>query len=124
MIRLPEMIYVAIEPVNLHLSFDRLAGIVRGVLGGDPRGEAAFVFHNRRGTHVKVLWFDGSGYCILYKRLDRGVYRIPLAIPSDAKRVVVSRRELELLLDGIDRRKLAAARRSAAGVRARSRSRS
>lgn len=112
MIRLPPTIYVALTPVNLHLSFDRLAGIVRTELGGDPRGEAAFVFHNRRGTHAKILWFDGSGYCIFYRRLDRGVYRIPLAIPSGAKHVAVSRRELELLLQGIDRRVLYAARRT------------
>jgi transposase len=113
MIRLPATIYVAIEPVNLHLSFDRLAGIVRAELGGDPRSEAAFVFHNRRGTHTKILWFDGWGYCIFYKRLDRAVYRIPMAIPAGAKRVSVSRRELELLLQGIDRRVLRAARRTA-----------
>jgi transposase len=111
-IRLPSTIYVAIEPVNLHLSFDRLAGIVRTQLGGDPRGEAAVVFHNRRGTHVKILWFDGRGYCILFRRLDRGVYRIPLAIPAGAAQVSVSRRELELLLEGIDRRALRAARRA------------
>jgi transposase len=105
----------------LHLSFDRLAGIVRAHLGGDPRSEAAFVFHNRRGTHLKILWFDGGGYggyCILYKRLDRGVYRIPLAIPAGATHVSVSRRELHLLFGGIDRRALRAARRSAS-VRAR-----
>jgi transposase len=113
MTHLPTTIYVAMTPVNLHLSFDRLAGIVRSELGGDPRTEAAFVFHNRRATHVKILWFDGSGYCILYKRLDRSVFRIPLAIPAGATRVLVSRRELELLLRGIDRRVLAAARRSA-----------
>ena len=113
MMRLPATIYVATVPVNLHLSFDRLAGIVRTELGGDPRGETAFVFHNRRGTHAKILWFDGSGYCILYKRLDRCVYRIPMAIPAGATRVSVSRRELELLLQGIDRRVLRAAGRTA-----------
>ena len=112
MIRLPATIYVATTPVNLHLSFDRLAGIVRTELGGDPRGEAAFVFHNRRGTHAKILWFDGIGYCILYRRLDRGVYRIPLAIPAGATHVSVSHRELELLLQGIDRRALSRARRA------------
>jgi hypothetical protein len=73
MIRLPSTIYVAMTPVNLHLSFDRLAGIVRTELGGDPRAEAAFVFHNRRGTHAKILWFDGTGYCIFYERLDHNV---------------------------------------------------
>lgn len=119
MFRLPATLYVAMSPVNLHLSFDRLAGIVRAELGGDPRAEAAFIFHNRRGTHLKILWFDGTGYCILYKRLDRFVYRIPLAIPAGAKQVAVSRRELELLFEGIDTKTLRAAHRTARRVRAR-----
>jgi transposase len=114
MMRLPATIYVATAPVNLHLSFDRLAGIVRQQLGGDPRGEALYFFHNRRGTHAKILWHDGTGYCLFYKRLDRHVYRIPLAIPAGAERVTVTRRELELMLTGIDRRALAAARRAVA----------
>lgn len=114
MIRLPATIYVATGPVNLHYSFDRLAGIVRGELGGDPRGPAMYVFHNRRGTHAKILWHDGLAYCIWYRRLDRGVYRVPVAIPSGAAKVAVSRRELELLLEGIDRRTLRAARRTVA----------
>jgi transposase len=113
MIRLPTAIYVATAPVNLRLSFDRLAGIVREQLGGDPRGEALYFFHNRRGTHAKILWHDGSGYCLLYKRLDRGVYRIPLAIPAGAERVIVTKRELELMLAGIDRAVLRAARKAA-----------
>ena len=50
MIRLPDSIYVATEPVNLHLSFDWLAGLVRQQLRGDPRGEAVYIFHIRRRT--------------------------------------------------------------------------
>lgn len=113
MMELPFTVYVATEPVNLHLSFDRLAGIVRQQLGGDPRSEALFVFHNRRRTHAKILWHDGSGYWILYKRLDRGTYRIPLRIPEDARYVKATHRELELLLEGFDRKTLTAARRTA-----------
>jgi transposase len=112
MIRLPQVIYIATEPVNLHLSFDRLAGIVRQELGADPRGEAMYVFHNRRRTHAKILLHDDSGYWILYKRLDRGVYRIPLTIPAGASSVKATRRELELLLQGIDRQALVSARRT------------
>ena len=111
MIRLPSTVYVATAPVNLRLSFDRLAGIVRNELGGEPRADAAYVFHNRRRTHLKILWHDGRGYCLIYKRLDRGVYRIPLAIPAGARRIVVSRSELELIFEGIDPAALRAARR-------------
>lgn len=102
MIRLPEHIYVATAPINLRLSFDRLGGLVRDILKHEPRGDAAFVFHNRARTHVKILWHDGRGYCLLYKRLDRGTYRIPLAIPPGAAEVSVSRRELMNLFDGLD----------------------
>jgi transposase len=112
MMHLPPTVYVATQPVNLHMSFDRLAGIVRQQFGGDPRGDALYVFHNRRGTHAKLLWHNGPGYCILYQRLDRRVYRIPLAIPAGAPCVKVSRRELELLLEGFDRRVIGAARRT------------
>lgn len=115
MIRWPRQLFVATEPVNLHLSFDRLAGIVRSELGGDPRSDTLVVFHNRRRTHVKLLWHDGKGYAIFYRRLDRGRYRIPLAIPAGARAVTVSARELAILLDGIDagavRRAIAQARR-------------
>jgi transposase len=111
-IRLPASIFVATAPVDLHWSFDRLAGLVREQLGGDPRSETLFVFHNRRRTHLKLLWHDGTGYCVLYKRLDRATYRIPMAIPQGASRVAVSERELQLLLEGIDRGVLRAARRT------------
>ena len=82
MIRPPATIYVATAPIDLRLSFDRLAGIVRDQLGANPRGEALYVFHNKSRTHLKMLWHDGTGYCVMYKRLDRGTYRIPLAIPT------------------------------------------
>ena len=113
MIALPKKIFVATEPVNLHLSFDRLAAIVREQLGDDPKADTVVVFHNRRRTHVKLLWHDGSGYCVLYKRLDRGTYRIPLAIPAGATRVAVRREELTALLDGLDEACLRRARATA-----------
>jgi transposase len=43
-------IYVATEPVDMRLSFDRLAGLVREKLSADPREQALVVFHNRRHT--------------------------------------------------------------------------
>jgi transposase len=101
-IGLPTAIYMASAPVNLRLSFDRLGGIVRDVLGQEPRAEAAFVFHNKARTHVKILWHDGRGYCVLYKRLDRGTFRLPLVIPPSATDVLLTPRELAGLFKGID----------------------
>jgi len=111
--RLPRdaKVYAATEPVNMHLSFDRLAAIVRDKLGVDPRDDTLVLFHNRRRKLVKLLWHHKGGYCIFYKRLDRGTYRIPLAIPPGATHVEVSRRELQLVVEGIDRATMRRARR-------------
>lgn len=116
-IKLPDTIYVATEPTSMHLSFDRLAGLVRATLGGDPKGDALFVFHNATRTRLKLLWHDGRGYCVLYRRTDRGTYRIPRAVPAGATRVTVSARELALLLEGLDDKVLRDARRTARSTR-------
>ena len=110
MIRLPPAIYLASAPVNLRLSFDRLGGIVRDVLGREPRTEAAFLFQNEARTHVKILWHDGRGYCVLYKRLDRGTFRIPLVIPPGAAEIILTARELGGLFERIDATMLRRAR--------------
>lgn len=110
MIRLPPTIYMASAPVNLRLSFDRLGGIVRDALGREPRTEAAFVFHNKARTHVKILWHDSRGYCVLYKRLDRGTFRIPLVVPPGAAEILLTARELSGLFEGIDATMLRRAR--------------
>lgn len=110
MIQLPKTILVSTAPVNLHLSFDRLAAIVRNELGNELQPDTVVVFHNRRRTHVKLLWHDRAGYVLHYKRLDRGTYRIPLAVPPDARSVMVSRDELLVLLDGLDEARLRRAR--------------
>ncbi len=62
------------------------------------RGEALLVFHNGRRTHLKILWHDGSGYLLLFKRLDRLRFRLPMAIPAGSASVEVEARELSLRL--------------------------
>jgi transposase len=94
-------IFVALTPIDLRWSFDRLAGIAEEQLGRRARSGAVFVFFGKRRTSLKVLFADASGMCIFYKRLDRGTFRVPLA-PTDATSVRLSDRELDNLLDGID----------------------
>ena len=115
MIRLPGTLYVATQPTNLQQSFDRLAGLIREHLKRDPRMDAAFLFHNRKRTHIKLIWHDGSGYRILFKRLDggKGRFRIPLPIPSDATHVQVSSRALRVLLEGVNMKTIREASRAA-----------
>lgn len=107
MIGLPPavQIFLAAQPVNLRLSFDGLAGLVRDHLGGEPLSGHLYVFRNRVGNRVKILYWDRSGMALWYKRLQRGTFRFPDVTASTAQ---VSAAELMLILEGID---LAGARR-------------
>lgn len=102
MIPIGAQIYVALEPVDMRLSFDRLAGFAKERVGYDARGGALFIFFGRRRDALKVLFFDGSGMCIFYKRLDRGTFKLPEPTAEGAQHVEVDDATLEALLDGID----------------------
>ena len=58
-------------------SFDGLAEVVRSFLRRDPLSGNLFVFRNRGGQLVKMLWWDRDGLAIYYKRLERGAFQLP-----------------------------------------------
>jgi transposase len=94
-------VFVAVESVDLRCSFDRLSGIAKEQIGYEARGGALFVFYGRRRDALKILFFDGSGMCIFYKRLDRGVFKLPEPASEGARHVEVDDATLEALLDGV-----------------------
>lgn len=95
-------IYLAVEPIDLRAGFNRLSGLALEELGYDPRGGALFVFIGKRRTAVKVLYYDGSGTCLFYKRLDKGRFRKHEPRHPDDKHIELSEVELDALLDGVD----------------------
>ena len=93
-------VFVGLDPIDLRWSFDRLAGIAVERIGRDPRSRALFVFFGKRHAAVKVLFFDGNGLCLFYKRLDRGTFNVPES-RGDASSVQLTETELEDLLSGL-----------------------
>lgn len=92
-------IYVATAPVDMRKSFDGLAEVVRRLLGHDPTSGDMFVFRNRAGHMLKILWWDRDGLAIFYKRLERGMFRFPR---SGDSAMTIDRRELLRLLRGME----------------------
>jgi transposase len=70
-------VYFALRPTDLRRSFDGLAAVAASQLERDPRQGGMYVFLNRKGSQVRVLFRDPQGWCILAKRLDRGRFRRP-----------------------------------------------
>ena len=103
MLTLPSSVrvYLSLDPVSMHLSFDRLAGLVRQ-LGLDPTTGHLFVFINRPATHMKVLFYDRSGFSLLYKRLERGTFQVPRVGADGTRGRELTPAELGLILEGVD----------------------
>ena len=78
MLPLSTRVFVCTEAQDMRRSFDRLAQEVREHVGENPQDGALFVFVSKRGTRVKVLWWERNGYCLLYKRLHRALFVMPI----------------------------------------------
>jgi transposase len=97
-------IYVAAEAVDLRRGFDGLAAATRSLIGADPMSGHVFVFINRRRNRIKLLVWDRTGYVVLYKRLERGTFRMPTEPELGQRHVEVDTGELGLMLEGLDLR--------------------
>ena len=95
-------VFIGVEPIDLRWGFDRLAGVAAERIGREARSGALFVFFGKRRSAIKVLFFDGSGMCLFYKRLDAGTFRLPEPADARATSIVIDERTLDDLLDGID----------------------
>ncbi len=102
MLPLDAAVFVATETVDMRWSFDILAGLVRERLGEDPRSGELFLFFGRRYDRAKILFFDKSGFCLLYKRLDRGTFKLPEVIEPGASSVCIDPEELAILFEGLE----------------------
>ncbi|MFV8754738.1 IS66 family insertion sequence element accessory protein TnpB [Nannocystaceae bacterium ST9] len=91
-------IFVCTKPQDMRRSFDALALVAQQVLGEDPRAGALFCFVNKRANRLKILWWDRNGYCLLYKRLHRAMFRPPTS--SDAS-IGIDAKQLAELLAGV-----------------------
>lgn len=93
-------VFVAVEPIDMRGSFDALAGAVRR-LGLDPVDGHLYLFLNKRRRIAKALWFDGSGWCVLSKRLEAGSYQLPSFVGPE-NQVQIDGATFASLLAGID----------------------
>ena len=95
----PTRILVATTPVDLRKSIDSLAALVELQLKERPLSGAMFVFVNRRRSGMKLLVWDRGGFVLVYKKLERGRFRLPQV---DGDRAIVTPAELAAIFEGID----------------------
>src|ERR1700688_987004 len=103
---LPVRIFLCTRNADMRKSFDGLAQMDRECLSADPLSGHLFVFRNKRGDRLKLLYWDSDGLAIWYKRLEEGTFVFPTPDEQRASvgahGLLIRPAELAMLLDGID----------------------
>ena len=95
-------IFVCTQPADMRRSFDGLAMLVEQVIGADPLAGHLFVFSNRRGDRIKLLYWDRDGYAIWYKRLEEGMFTLPTTQEDQGASIELTWSQFMMWLDGVD----------------------
>ena len=92
-------VWLCTAPQDGRKSFDGLAAAVAAGLGRDPLCGDLFVFRNRRGDRLKILAWQGDGFALYLRRLEKGTFAFPSA---SANEVALTATELAMLLGGVE----------------------
>lgn len=102
MIPTPTRILLSTSPADFRKSIDGLASLVELHLRESPLSGTMFVFRNRRGNALKLLVWSAGGFVLVYKKLERGRFRVPSA---ESDRLTLTPAEVAAILEGIDLRR-------------------
>jgi transposase len=94
-------IFVCTAPIKMNFSFDSLMGLAQQTFDQDPVSGHLFLFFNRKRDRIKILFWDADGFCIWYKRLEVGVFQLPVATEGQ-EGVELNCSQLNRLLGGLD----------------------
>ena len=91
-------VFVCTRAADMRKGFDGLSALAGEVMRQDPLSGHLFVFRNRRGDRLKVLYWGGDGLCLWYKRLEAGTFEMR---QGEGTCVEMSQAELSMLIEGI-----------------------
>ena len=94
-------IFIYTQPTDMRCGFNKLSMFAESVMCEDPFSGHLFVFFNKFGDKCKILFWDRTGFCIWYKRLEEGTFE-KLRTPPGRMSIEVDVSKLAWILEGID----------------------
>ncbi|WP_298332712.1 IS66 family insertion sequence element accessory protein TnpB [Asticcacaulis sp.] len=95
-------VYLACGITDMRRGIDGLSSLVETALKEAPASGAVFGFRGRRADRIKLLWWDGQGFCLYYKVLEKGYFPWPTAKDGVA---ALTSAQLAMLVEGMDWRR-------------------
>lgn len=93
------------QPADMRKGFDSLSGIVSSQMRGHVLDGSIFIFLNRSRTHIKLLHWEGDGFALYYKRLERGTYELPVQ-DGTGMSMHLTYQQLQFMLQGVALKKI------------------
>lgn len=93
-------IYLSTGYTDMRKGIHSLSLLVYSLLSKKRTKDAVVVFRGRNASRVKILWWDGQGFCLFYKCFDSG--KIVWPSTGENGTVGITRAQLSMLLEGID----------------------
>lgn len=93
-------VYLHRDPVDFRKAINGLVLIIEQEMAMSAYADALFVFCNRSRDKLKVVYWDETGFCLWYKRLEQAKFAWPRR--RDASVIELSEEELHWLLRGFD----------------------
>ena len=93
-------IYIHRQPIDMRKSINGLSIIVDQAMKIDLQSSSLFIFCNRKRSHMKMLYFDRTGFALWLKKLDQSKFPWPKDLDDDVITIDVS--NLEMMLEGIN----------------------
>ncbi len=85
---------------DMRKGFDSLSGLVSSQMQLNVLSGSVFIFLNKKHNQLKLLLWEGDGFALYYKRLEKGTYELP-AFDSEKASLTISSQQLQFILQGI-----------------------
>ena len=93
-------IYLCTGRTDMRKGINGLSILAQSVISDNLSAGALFVFRGKRADKIKILWWDGQGFCLYYKCLDTGKFVWPKL--EEQRSLSISKAQLSMLIEAID----------------------
>ena len=98
--------YLCATGTDMRKGFDSLSGIVSSGMQLNALDGSVFIFMNKKRNQVKLLLFEGDGFALYHKRLEKGTYELPDLVKGASSSISISAQQLQFILQGVSLQKI------------------
>ena len=96
--------YLYAGSADMRKGFDSLSGMVSSLMQLNALDGSVFIFMNKKHNQVKLLLWEGDGFALYHKRLEKGTYELPCATKEAS--IAISAQQLQFILQGVSLKKI------------------